>query len=583
MIRRISANDSRFRAIDLEPGFNVVLAERTEESTRRDSRNGLGKTFLVNIIHFCLGASTKPGREPRIEPLEGWEFSLDLETSYGAIEVTREVDHPTRVIVDADLNETEDLSPETLDLLSQSHIQYKRWARALGELTFGLDPELQEEKYAPTFRSCISYLVRKSTVAYTDPFKHFRHQRTWDKEVNNAFLLGLSWRDAREYQTLRDKKDFLDELLRQAESDYMEDLLGSKAELEAKIVRLTEKLERQEERIESFQVHPEYEDLEQEANQLTEKIHKLINNRQQAKRLLSLYQDSLSSEDPPEESEVLEVYERLGVELPETVSKRFEEVQSFHEQVIENRSSFLNSEIDRLEREINELSGKIEELSEDRQSILEILNSHGALDEYHKLQSRHSEQVSELEDLERRLETLEDVEEGKSKLAVDRAELHQRAQRNHNENIEQRSEAISTFNRFSQELYREPGNLLIEVSERGFDFDIEIERAGSHGVESMKTLCYDLTLARLWAGRSPSPRLLVHDSPLFDGVDERQYATGLEMTAREAESEGYTYLCLLNSDTLPDSEFSEDFDPRDHVRLQLTDRNPEGSLLGFRF
>lgn len=583
MIRNVSANRPSFREVDFEPGFNVVLAERTEEATRRDSRNGLGKTFLVKIIHFCLGASTKPGKEPRVEALEGWSFSLDIDTPRGPLTVTREVDHPTQVTLDPGLDTLDGLSPTTEEALSQDQIHYTEWVSVLGELVFGIDPDLSNEKYTPTFRSCISYFIRSDTVAYTDPFKHYRHQYTWDKEVNNAFLLGLSWRDAREYQVLRDKKDFLDELLRKAESDYMEDILGPKAELEARVVRLDERLQRQEERIDSFSIHPEYEDLEEEANSLTEEIHERIDERQRTDRLLSLYRESLEEETPPSEEEVLEVYEEVGLHMPDSVSRRFEEVQEFHEQVVENRTSFLESEMNRLKRKHQQLSEDIEALSEERKEIMGILNSHGALDEYHRLQERHSQQVSKLEDLKRRLDTLEDVEDGKSKLAVERGELHQRARSNHRENSTQRREAIRAFNRFSEEMYREPGNLLIDVSERGFDFDIEIERAGSHGVESMKTLCYDLTLAHLWSNRDPSPQILVHDSPLFDGVDERQYATGLQLAAKEAEDKGYTYICLLNSDTLPDAEFSEEFEPRDHVRLELTDREPEGSLLGFRF
>jgi uncharacterized protein YydD (DUF2326 family) len=56
MIRKVSANQSSFRTVEFNPGFNIVIAERTKESTRKDSRNGLGKTTLVEIIDFCLGS-----------------------------------------------------------------------------------------------------------------------------------------------------------------------------------------------------------------------------------------------------------------------------------------------------------------------------------------------------------------------------------------------------------------------------------------------------------------------------------------------------------------------------------------------
>lgn len=57
MIYSISCDQPSCKAIEFKPGFNVILAERTKEATNRDSRNGLGKSTLIEIIHFCLGGN----------------------------------------------------------------------------------------------------------------------------------------------------------------------------------------------------------------------------------------------------------------------------------------------------------------------------------------------------------------------------------------------------------------------------------------------------------------------------------------------------------------------------------------------
>ena len=77
MIRAVRCDQPSFRTVDFQPGLNVVLAERTKASTTKDSRNGLGKTTLVEIIHFCLGSNATKGRGLLKEPLSGWTFSLD--------------------------------------------------------------------------------------------------------------------------------------------------------------------------------------------------------------------------------------------------------------------------------------------------------------------------------------------------------------------------------------------------------------------------------------------------------------------------------------------------------------------------
>ncbi|MFM6726441.1 MAG: DUF2326 domain-containing protein, partial [Dolichospermum sp.] len=62
MIYAVRCNQPSFKTVNFRPGLNVVLADRTEESGIRDSRNGLGKSTLIEIIHFCLGGNIEKAR-----------------------------------------------------------------------------------------------------------------------------------------------------------------------------------------------------------------------------------------------------------------------------------------------------------------------------------------------------------------------------------------------------------------------------------------------------------------------------------------------------------------------------------------
>ena len=168
-------------------------------------------------------------------------------------------------------------------------------------------------------------------------------------------------------------------------------------------------------------------------------------------------------------------------------------------------------------------------------------------------------------------------------MRVDRELLLQTARRDFEERREGRATAINLFNSNSQALYSAPGNLVVNIADTGFTFDVDILRSGSQGINSMKIFCYDLMLAQLWATKQPCPRLLMHDSTIFDGVDERQIAQSLELAHQEAENKGFQYVCALNSDTLPSNEFSHAFDLESFVRLRLTDESEDGGLLGIRY
>jgi uncharacterized protein YydD (DUF2326 family) len=57
MLHGVYANQPSFRPVEFIQGLNLIIAERTDTSTKKDTTNGLGKTTLVEIIDFCLGST----------------------------------------------------------------------------------------------------------------------------------------------------------------------------------------------------------------------------------------------------------------------------------------------------------------------------------------------------------------------------------------------------------------------------------------------------------------------------------------------------------------------------------------------
>ena len=114
----------------------------------------------------------------------------------------------------------------------------KDWFRLLGYLMFGLPLAKGDKRYAPSFRSAISYFSRHAVDAFQSPFKHYTQQKERDIQVNNAYLLGLNWEYAAELQIIRDKKKTLNELKKAASQGLLPGLLGSLRELELKRVGL---------------------------------------------------------------------------------------------------------------------------------------------------------------------------------------------------------------------------------------------------------------------------------------------------------------------------------------------------------
>ena len=580
MISSVRSNMSSFKQVEFKPGFNVILADRTKESTRGDSRNGLGKTTLFEIIHFCLGAGARRNQGLLIASLNGWTFTLDIQIEDRNLAVTRSTDEPNRVQIRGDIGELADIGDRQNGVLT---LRTPDWNTFLGERMFGLNLEEPLPKYQPTFRSLFSYLVRRGRDAFSSPFIHHRSQREWDKQVNNAFLLDLAWQHASELQELKDDENALNGLRRAARDGLLQGLIGNLGNLEAERTRLDSEIGRQSETLQSFRVHPQYAEIEQEANELTSRIQQMSNANIADGRLLDLYHLSLEHDQDPGTDELLEIYQEVGVTMPDMVRRRLDEVRDFHHQIVSNRRAYLQSEIQRIESGRSQRNLELQADIEKRAQLLRVLQIHGALQEYTAFQELHLELVSRRNDVDNRISNLQRFEQGRSELRVNRELLLQTARRDFEERREARASAINIFNSNSQALYSAPGNLVVNIADTGFSFDVDIMRSGSQGINNMKIFCYDLMLAQLWATNQPSPRLLMHDSTIFDGVDERQVAQSLELAQQEANNSGFQYVCALNSDTLPHDEFSRNFELQSFVRLRLTDESEEGGLLGIRY
>jgi len=582
MIRSIRCDKPSFKSADFRPGFNAILAERTKEATRKDSRNGLGKTTLIEIIHFCLGSKPEKDQTLMQPEVAGWTFSMELDLAGHRITVHRNTGNPKRVQIEGDWS-TWPIKPQIDSETDKAYMPIALWNDALGQLMFGLRLDETNEKYSPTFRSLISYFVRNGRDAFSNPFEHFRKQNEWDKQVNNAFLLRLAWENAQQWQQIKDREKILMQLKQAAASGLMPNLLGTIGELEAVKIRLEQQVARGKEQLDSFRVHPQYHEIEERSNLFTRQIHDLANDNVTDRRLVEFYQASLEQERPVERDQVAQLYEEAGVTLPDMVIKRLDEVEAFREKIVANRKAFIQDEIDRLQRQIIERERGITSSSDQRANLMVILQTHGALEEYTRLQQLYLQSVSELEDVKGRIENLRRFEQGRSAVRIEKENLQIKARTEYDTRLDVREQAVGLFNAISETLYEAPGTLIVDILPTGFKFDVSIQRSRSQGFEQMKVFCYDLMLAQLWAQQDASPGFLVHDSTIFDGVDERQTAHSLEVAARESGSRGFQYICLLNSDTVPWSEFTEGFNLRDHVRLTLTDAEEGGSLLGIRF
>lgn len=575
MILKVYASDRRFKVVEFHSGLNIILAERSDNSSEKDTRNGAGKTTLISVIHFCLGADIKKLALPYAD-IENWSFFIDLTVCGKLVNAKRSVKKPNIIVVSGDVD---DLPITAMKDESSGEYFYKNddWKRLLGIAFFGLKDDFAP-KYKPSFRSLISYFARRGVDAYSRPFSHFRNQNSFDIQINNAFLLGLNWKHASEAQEIQDSVSVLKAL----KAAVTAGMVSSQGELEADRVRLEKNIADDTKAISNFKVLPQYKELQDRTNSLTTSIHKYSNKLLVARRKLSLYEESVEAELPSGQHSVESLYAEAGFVLPELIKKTLVEAKAFHAAVVKNRKKFLETEITETKHYITNLENEIEAFSRERASLLQLLQTHGALDEFHFLQKKLVEKLEQLESIKTKLQELRDFSKKQQEIKERKLELDKKLRRDYDTCRPHWEKAVDLFNESSMALYDSPGNLIINTTDRGYTFDVEIPRSGSEGIGRMKIFCYDMMLVEL-STEKKGIDFLIHDSTLFDAVDSRQRAHAIEYAYKRSKDHHFQYICTINSDMVPYDDFKEDFNFNDFIRLTLGDEKPASSLMGFHF
>ena len=585
MIHRMYSTLPTFKELRFQTGLNVLLAERSEGATERQTRNRAGKSSLVEIVHFLLGSNAGPKSIFRNEELSDHRFGMAFDLPSGRTVVERSGSSPSRVIVREATAEDWPIKPRMDKDTGEQFISNSNWRSVLGVLMFGLsDGTGQDKRYSPSFRALFAYFARRqSASAFNSPWKQSEQQHVWDQQVMVTYLLGLDWTIPQRWQELRDREKQVTELRKVASQGTLGKIMGAAAQLRTDLAVGEGHARRLRESVESFLVLPEYRNLEAEASELTRAMGALANENTIDRELLSELQQALEREADPTQSDLERLYEEVGIALPGTAIRRLAEVRAFHRSVTENRRSYLSGEIEAAEGRIVVREDTMRKLDARRADIMGLLRSRGALDHLNRLQKELTQREADVEVLRRRFAAAEELEGLKTDLDIEKQQLLRRLRQDYREQQETLNQAIVTFEEISRDLYEEAGNLTIEESLGGPRFDVTIQGAKSKGIGNMQIFCFDMTLMRLCSRRGLGPRFLVHDSHLFDGVDERQVAAALRLGARTAEEEGFQYIVTMNSDAVPGTSF-DDFDIYEHVLpVHVTDATEEGGLFGLRF
>ncbi len=573
MIKSIFSSLTSFKDLDFTPGLNVLVAQKESGATDKQTRNRAGKTSLVETIHFLTGSKADKGSLFRSSALVNESFGMAFNLGSETITVERSGHQKAKMQVEG-----------AAVLKGKTQISNSEWIELLGEKMFGLHTLPAGDGRAPTFRSLFAYFVRRQlSGAFTTPEKQATMQQAGDYQVALLFLLGLDWKIASDWQKVRDREKTLQAIKKAAGAGTFGGVIGKASDLRTQVTVSEATLNKMRKHLADFRVLPEYAQMEAEADRLTSRINALSNGNIIDIATIRDLEQAMSSEAPPPLDQLERIYAEAGVTLPGLAVKRYDEVRSFHESVVRNRRDYLAEELVAAKLRVETREQEKQGLVARRAEIMIVLETHGALDQFSKLQAAAARKEAEVESLRQRFEAAEQLEGTKNELEIERNRLTLRLRRDFAEQKDRLSEAILAFEETSKRLYESAGSMTVEETDNGPIFQFPMQGSRSKGIKNMQIFCFDMMLMRLCAKRGIGPGFLVHDSHLFDGVDGRQVVSALKVGAETASELGFQYIVTMNEDDAF-KERTEGFDLKEHVLpVVLTDAREDGGLFGFRF
>lgn len=565
---KLEASDERFKTVRFNrTGISFILAKQADPEVSDVSKtyNGVGKSLLLAIIHFCLGSSKKPSFE---EKLPEWTFYLTVEIQGKEYIFARSTNEQNVVYV------------------NEEKYGEKKFKNFLQEKCF----RIPEDTPFLSFRSLIPFFIRPNRASYINCMNPGDARTDYQIQLYNAFLVGLSIDLARKKHDLKRELDNIKASKKNISNDpLLKTFLSDQKSTELTIIELDEKIEKLEHDIAHFEVAEDYDDVVKEGDAWKRALSENRNKLNLLDAQLKNIEESLKIDPDLNSREIIDLYNEAKTVLHDAVVRALHEVETFYSNLNEKRTKRLWSQKSALLQSQRELEKEQQRIQESLDRCLKFLGEHKAIDVYRAAVQQREDLIREKEKITQFERLLEEYNAKELTCKQDLLKTIEQV----TQYLSNDKKSIETlrdyFRLLAKRFYPKSASGITVVNNTGenqicYDIDPKIDLDNSTGIGNVKTLCYDLTI--LFCGVNHFIRFLFHDSCILHGIDEVHIDEWFRVLNEKFPKSGeYQYIATINQNqvellkqNLTEDEFAKTI--TDHVVLTLTDEGDDGKLLG---
>ena len=489
---KIESATEVIRDIKFHPGINLIVDE-TLKSEERLTGNNVGKTTVLKLIDFCLGADRKIIYTDPENPKEKYDLVKDfLIKNEILITLTLIKDFYSKDKSSITIERNFLTGNKAIRRINGEQEKAKDFDSRLQELII---PEHKSEK--PTIRQIISHNIRYKDENINSTLKTLnRYTTDLEYETLYLFLLGCKFDEGAKKQIIAEKISqeiaYKNRLERKQTKNAYEIALSI---LDDEIKELNEKKS-------TFNLNEDFESELQKLNEIKYEINKLsstISRLKIRKNLIIDAEKDLNENISNIDLKQLEVIYNQATSNISGIQKTFEDLVKYHNDMIMEKIRFITQELPELEDNINKHEIKLKKklkdekkisikltkgksLKEIEEIIKELKDKYRQKGEIESVISQLNEVESNIEKYQNELDTIEDI------LFADNFERNL---------MEQVKKFNKYFSQVSEELYGEKYALTYDKSvnnktgQQFFKFS-SFNANLSSGKKQGEILCFDI-------------------------------------------------------------------------------------------
>ena len=395
----ITSGSKVIREIEFHKGLNLIV----DESEHQITGNSVGKTTVLKLVDFCLGANPK-------------HIYVDHETKKQEYKLVKEFLIDNKVLITLVLSSDLDKGTEDI-VIERNFLARKEIVRKINGEPFTEDefevklsnilfPEHLASK--PSFRQIISHNIRYKDESINNTLKTL-DTFTSDAEYETLYLFLFGC----EFTKGNSKQEILTKIRQEDTFKSRLEKSQTKTAYETALSLINNDIEALNKKKSSFNLNENFEKDLDTLNSVKYEINKIssvIGKLNIRKELIREAEAELISSKSEIDLRQLEIIYEQATSKISTIQKSFADLVSFHNTMIGEKVKFITKEIPSIEKSIHENNESLKRLLDKEKELTSEISKSDSFEELEKIIADLTEKYRKKGEYENIIEQLNEVD-----------------------------------------------------------------------------------------------------------------------------------------------------------------------------